>query len=438
MKPTYTALVPFGIFLFVFTLLNIVYHGQNVAHDNFAIFAAMIAIIVAFFTFQKDASLNEKVDVFIQGSRQAIVMHMCYIFYVSTVFTTILEQTGGITAAVAICLFFIPIWCILPGLFLMTSLFSFTVGTSMGAIAAFMPIAVKIAHHVNLDPSLMAATIVCGAIFGDNLSILSDTTISAVKITESSMQKKLLLNTKIALPAFIGSCIILMYQNYTYAEKFVSAPVEVFDMMNIIKIIPYLATFYLAFTGLDILVVLAIGIAIAISIALSCDTITFLQAINYMFDGFYSNKGMVNVFILVFLLSGLSNIMTHNGGIHYLMEKLSSKIKNRFHAKLAIFLLVSIINIMIAINTIAILITGPIAKKIGSEFDIPSHETACILDIGSCISQGILPYAPQLLLAASMAHVSSVSLLPYLYYQYLLGITLLITLLYKKHTPAKA
>ena len=102
MKPTYTALVPFGIFLFVFTLLNIVYHGQNVAHDNFAIFAAMIAIIVAFFTFQKDASLNEKVDVFIQGSRQAIVMHMCYIFYVSTVFTTILEQTGGITAAVAI------------------------------------------------------------------------------------------------------------------------------------------------------------------------------------------------------------------------------------------------------------------------------------------------------------------------------------------------
>ncbi len=430
----YKALIPFGIFLFTFILLNSMYSSESIVRDNFPIFAAFIAIIASFFTFTKNESFNDKVEVFIQGSTQSMVIHMCYIFYLSTVFTTILEQTGGITAAVNISLIFIPTWCLLPGLFIVASLFSFTVGTSMGAIAAFMPIAVSIAQHISFNPSLMAATIVCGAMFGDNLSILSDTTIAAVKITNSSMTKKLILNAKIAMPAFIASLIVLSYQNYIVAGSLATTKHSVINILEIIKVMPYVITFYLALTGLDILIVLIFGIMLAMSLGIYLESLTFLQGVNLIFDGFYASKGMLNVFILVLLLAGLSKIITHNGGIEYLINKLKHKISNEYHAKIAIFLLIMFINITIAINTLAILITGPVAIKIANDYDIDPCQTACILDIGSCISQGLLPYAPQLLLAASMAQVSAISLLPYLYYQYFLGISLLITMAWPRTT----
>lgn len=430
-KSKIIALIPFGIFLSIFTVLNLIYTKTN-TQDNFPIFAAFVAIIASFFTFQKNESLNERVAVFIEGTTQNIVIHMCFIFYVSTVFTTILQETGGIQAAVDVSLLFIPTWCILPGLFIVTSLFSFTVGTSMGAIAAFMPIAVTIASHLVINPSLMAATIVCGAMFGDNLSILSDTTIASVQVTHANMKRKLMLNTKIAAPAFLLSLMVLTYQNYTMTNIMQTIDHTKISLLDFIKILPYMATFYLALIGLDILVVMILGIILALTIGIGLKSLSFLQAINLLFDGFYTSKGMVNVFILVLLLSGLSKIMSHNGGIEYIIAKLKYKLSNPYHGKIAIFLLVSLINMTIAINTISILITGSVGSKIGEEYEIEPAETACILDIGSCVSQGILPYAPQMLLAASMAHVSALSLLPYLYYQYFLAISLLTYIIYNK------
>jgi len=431
-KLNYTALIPFGIFLSVFIILNIVYNDTSTARDNFPIFAAFVALIASFFTFQNNESTNKKVEIFIQGSTQAMIMHMSYIFYLSTVFTSILQQTGGIQSAVNLSLLCIPAWFVLPGMFIVSSIFSFTVGTSMGAIAAFMPIAVTIATHVGLNPALMAATIVCGAMFGDNLSILSDTTIASVKITNTTMSKKLALNVKIAAPAFIASLIILTYHNWMVTTTMHTPHTTIFTLLDFIKIVPYAATFYLALTGLDIVIVLILGIILALGIGIWLNTLNFLQAINLIFDGFYASKGMVNVFILVLLLAGLSGIITHNGGIDYLIEKLKQKVSNAYHAKFAIFSLISLINMTIAINTISILITGPVATKIGNDYDIDPSETACILDIGSCISQGILPYAPQMLLAASMAQVSALSLLPYLYYQYFLAGSLLTLIIWKR------
>lgn len=431
MKPKYTALLPFGLFLVVFITLNIIYRDVTI-RDNFPIFAAFIALIASFFTFRKNESLNKKIEIFIQGSTQSTVIHMCYIFYLSTVFTAILEQTGGILAAVNLSLLFIPSWSVLPGIFIVASLFSFTVGTSMGAIAAFMPIAIDIAYHLALNPSLMAATIICGAIFGDNLSILSDTTITAVKVTGARMKNKLILNSKIAAPAFLANIAILTYQNYLAVGSIPTNHLPTISSLDFIKILPYLASFYLAFIGFDILIVLILGIALAIGIGICLKTITFLQSIDLMFNGFYANKGMVNVFILVLLLSSLSNIMNYNGGINYLINKLKSKVNNEYYAKIAIFILVTIINITIAINTIAIMISGPVAQDIGNDYNIEKTQVACILDIGSCISQGLLPYSPQLLLAASMAQVSTMSLLPYLYYQFFLAISLLIMIIWKK------
>ncbi len=302
----------------------------------------------------------------------------------------------------------------------------------MGAIAAFMPIAVSIASYLSLNPSMMAATIVCGSMFGDNLSILSDTTIAAVKITHGSMKEKLRLNAIIAAPAFMISLIILTYQNYLTASTVAIAHQTSITTFDIIKILPYITTFYLALTGLDILIVLTLGIIFAITIGMWLQSLTLLQGVNLIFDGFYASKGMVNVFVLVLLLAGLSKIISHNGGIEYLINKLKHKISNAFHAKIAIFLLVTLINMTIAINTISILITGSVATKIGDDYHINPSETACILDIASCVSQGLLPYAPQLLLAASMAKVSAISLLPYLYYQYFLAISLFAFIAFKR------
>jgi Na+/H+ antiporter NhaC len=432
MKDTrYIALLPFGIFLATFIILNITYRSTSMAHNNFPIFAAFIAILVAFFTFQKNESFNEKVEIFIQGSAQTIIIHMCYIFYMSTIFTTVLEQIGGVSSAVNISLLFIPQTFVLPGIFIISSLFSFTVGTSMGAIAAFMPIGMSIADHLSLNPSLMAATIVCGSMFGDNLSILSDTTIAAIKMTNCSMNKKSMLNAKIAAPAFIGAIILLTYHNYFLSNTTTTINNQSIHILDFIKILPYITTFYLALKQLDILVVLIFGTIFSIIIGICLNSLTFLQAINCIFDGFYLSKGTINIFILVLLLAGLSKIISHNGGIDYFIDKLQNKITNPQNAKVAIFILITLINITIAINTIAILITGPIATKVGNKFNIKNYEIACILDIGSCISQGLLPYAPQLLLAASMAKVSTISLLPYLYYQYLLTITLSIMIILK-------
>ena len=215
------------------------------------------------------------------------------------------------------------------------------------------------------------------------------------------MKKKMILNMQIALPAFIGSIMLLTYKNFLVTSALDTHHLPAISCLDIIRTLPYIATFYLALTGLDIIIVLVLGIILALGLGLLLQSLTTLAAINLLVDGFYNSKGMVNVFVL------------------------------------AILLLVTLVNITIAINTIAIIISGPIAKKIGDDFEIDNAETACILDIGSCVSQGLLPYTPQLLLAASMAQVSTISLLPYLYYQFLLGISLFITILWRKNKPIR-
>ena len=294
------SLFPISIFLSIFTSLNIVYSQTNTINDNFSMFAVFIAIIISFFTFQKNESFNDKLTIFIHGATQSTTIHMCLIFYTSTIFSTILEKIGSIHTAVNISLYYIPNWFILPGMFIVTSFFSFIVGTSMGAIAAFMPIANNIAIHSGLNPSLTAATIVCGAMFGDNLSILSDTSITCIQITNADMKKKFLLNAKIAAPAFILSLLLLTYKNYQIVENFHHLENINFSILEIIKLFPYFIAFFLALTGLDILIVMIPGIVSAICIGFLFKTITPIEIINLFFDGFYHNKEIVTYFYLYY------------------------------------------------------------------------------------------------------------------------------------------
>lgn len=439
MKSQFLALVPSIVFLVTFALLNLIYCTNPIDGENFSIFATFIALIFAMFTFQNHETFNERIEIFIKGSSKSIVVHMCYIFFLSTIFTTILEKTGSITSAVNVCLHVVPTWFILPGIFIGASFFTFTIGSSLGAIAAFMPVALTMAEHIGLDPSLMASTIICGSVCGDNLSILSDSSILSVKVTGTTMIKKFCLNLKIVLPAFISTVILLTYQNSLIQGCNHVHNIYNINFFDIIKALPYTITFCLALTGLDIIAVIILGIIAAITIGLYFKNFTVLTAINLTFDGFYHAKDMVNLFILVVLLSGLAAIITHNGGIAYLIDKLKYKITNTRHAQFAIFCWIALINIMIAINSIAIVIAGPATKKIAHECDIDSAQAACILNIVSCALQGILPYAPQLVLAASIARVSTLSLLPYLYYQFFLLASLLIVIVWNpKHCKLKS
>jgi Na+/H+ antiporter NhaC len=422
---SHLALLPAIVFLVVFALLNIIYSADTLIRDNSPIFAGFMAVIVSFFTFQNNETFNERINIFIKGSNQSIVVHMCYVFFLSTIFTTILEHIGSIASGVNLYLQIVPTWLILPGLLVFSSFASFVIGTSLGVITAFIPVTTIIAKHIAFPPSLIAATIVSGAIFGDNLSILSDTTIVSVKIAGTTMTKKLWLNIKIAIPAFITTIALLAYENRIITMNMHLTNLPELGFLDLIKGLPYILTFYLVLTELDAIFAMVLGIMLALVIGIWLDEFTILTAINFLFDGFYNSKDMVNVFILVVLLSGLSAIMIHNGAINLIFNKLKNKILSNQHAKFTIFFLVGLINITIAINSIAIVISGPIVKQLEHDFSVDPAETACILDITSCVFQGLLPYSPQLLLAASMAQVSTISLLPYLYYQYFLAIALL-------------
>ena len=242
---------------------------------------------------------------------------------------------------------------------------------------------------------------------------------------------------KIGLPACISTLIVLIYQNSLITGCGHIHNIYDLNYLDIIKALPYTITFCLALTGLDMIFVIFIGIICAAILGVFYENFTLSTAINFMFDGFYHAKDAVYLFVLVVLLSGLLKIITHNGGIDFIIKKLKGKISNTRHAKFAMLCLVVIVNSIIAINSIAILICGPTVHQIGHECDIDPTETACILGIVSCTLQGSLPYAPQLILAASIAQVSTFSLLPYLYYQFFLLISLCVTLCRngKKCTP---
>lgn len=432
MKKKY-ALLPFLVFLLIFAGLHI--FCPDHAHDiqeNFPLFAVFVALIVSFFTFSKKESIQDRVEIFIEGSSNRIIIHMCYIFFFSTVFTYILDQIGAIDTIVKLSLDIMPSTYILPSLFIITSIFSLTIGSSMGAIAAFMPIAIQIAQSVGIPLPLIGGTILCGSIFGDNLSILSDTTISAVRITKCSMKDKLRLNTLIALPAFFITLGVLIYENSFFTKSIAPLAHHTLYSTDFFNLIPYLLVFGLALYGLDIVITLVFGIIAASTIGLLTSNFTFLETIGFLFKGFYSSREMVHVCLLVLFLAGLSHIVAHNGGLEYILKKTERVATNKFHVKIAMFVLVCLVNAAIVINTISIVITGSVASKLGKKYKINPAETATILDIGSCVSQGILPYTPQILLITSMAKISPLSLLPHLSYQYALIASMFGYFLYKK------
>jgi Na+/H+ antiporter NhaC len=380
-------------------------------------------------TFTKKHTLQEKITIFVSGGTRPTIMYMCFIFIFSSVFTHIVTKIGGITAAVELGMRFVPSSFLLPGFFAVISLFALTIGSSIGSIAAFMPIAIGFAQNLGINPSLIAGTVVGASLLGDNLSMISDTTIAATKTTGCRMIDKFKANSRLVIPAFILTIVLLFLLLHGHEVPTGSLHFSPFMMGDLFKILPYCIVFLLAFIGFDVLAVLVIGSMSAAAIGLLQHSFTFVEATSFLFQGFYSQPGMVNIFILVLLIGGLAKTIEYNGGINYLMKMWRHKITSRAGAKISIIILVVIVTMTIVSSTIAILITGPIAKKVGNNFGIDNKYIASLIDIFSCICYGMLPYSPALLLAGAMAKVSTLSIIPHLYYLFILSIVTFITII---------
>lgn len=399
------SLLPLGVFLILFLGTGLYF---NTAGVEFAFYqlpapvAALAGIIVAFFITR--GTTEEKMNTFISGVSDSNIIIMCMIYLLAGAFASVAKAMGGVDSVVNFGLSVIPPHLILPGLFLIASFVSTAMGTSMGTIAAVAPIAVDVALKADLPLAIAIAAVVGGAMFGDDLSMISDTTIAATRTQGCNLRDKFIMNFKIALPAAIITVIIMMA--FGTSGK-VSANLN----YDIIKILPYLAVLILALLGVNVFTVLILGTALAGFIGLVFNSFTLLGFTQKIYVGFGS---MQEIFILSLLVGGLAAMVAKAGGIDYIIEVISSRIKTAKSAQAGIAILVSFADICIANNTVAIVITGPMAKKIAEKHGVDARWSASLLAIFSCVWQGIIPYGAQLLLAGSIAKLSPVQIVPHL------------------------
>lgn len=412
-------LLPLGVFLALFLGTGLYFNAQGVNHAFYQLpspIAAIVGIIVAFLI--SKATLDEKVDTFIKGVGDSNIIIMCMIYLLAGGFSTVAKAMGGVDSVVNFGLSVIPPSLILPGLFIIASFVSTAMGTSMGTIAAVAPIAVEVALKADLPLAVATAAVVGGAMFGDDLSMISDTTIAATRTQGCNLKDKFVMNFKIALPAALVTIAIMIIFG-------VSGTVPTELDYSLIKILPYLIVLILALLGLNVFMVLILGTFLAGAIGVADGSFTLLTFAQKVYEGFGS---MQEIFILSMLIGGLAAMIAQSGGIDYLISVISRRIKNRKGAELGIAALISLADICTANNTVAIVLTGPMAKKIADEHNVDPRWTASILAIFSCVWQGIIPYGAQLLLAGSIAKLSPIEIMPHLYYPYLLGIIALVAI----------
>jgi Na+/H+ antiporter NhaC len=407
-------LTPFITFVALFVISALFFNAQLSP-----LCTCLVAIALGLMTLPQHLPFNKRMEIALDGSSQPTIIAMCYIFIFSAVFTHVLTLIGGLQAATNIGTYLIAPQYILPGFFSIVSLFATVVGTSMGAIAAFLPIGMGIAQQLGIDSALMAGVTVGAAMLGDNLSLISDTTIAAVQTVECSMQAKFKENLKLVIPACLLTIITLTIINGQLCNLQQLSSSQTPNLRELISVSPYCIIICCALMGIDVIAVLLIGITCAIGIGIWQDYFSFIRGTGMFLEGFAQNAGGIQeVLILVLLVAALSHIVEYNGGIKYILNTLSKRINSPASAEWHIALLVFIVNAAVAINTIAILITGPVAKKIGDHIGISRARIAALIDIVACICQGILPYAPQLLLASSLSGVTTLAIMPHLHYQW--------------------
>lgn len=399
------ALSPLIVFILIYLISSIIAKDfYKVPIASAFVLASIYAIIIT------PGSISERIGIFSKGAGDLNVLLMIWIFVMAGAFASVAKSIGTVEATVNLTLTLLPQKFLLAGLFIAACFISFSIGTSVGTIVALVPIAAGISGETAISMPLITAVIVGGAFFGDNLSFISDTTIASTTTQGCSMSDKFKANIWIAGPAAIVVTAV-----YIFIGLNLNASPEIGDI-DMMKLIPYLAVILLSLCGVNVLLVLTIGLVL-------CAAIGFLEGltwVSFLESAGSGISGMGDLIIVTMLAGGMLEVIRHNGGIDFIIKGLTKKIKGKRGAEFSIAALVGISNICTANNTIAILTTGNIAKNITKEYNLDPRKSASLLDTFSCIVQGMLPYGAQLLMASSFAGISATSIISHLYYPFTL------------------
>ena len=381
--------------------------------------AFMIASIYAV-TVSGGIPLRKRINIYSHGAGTSQMMLMIWIFILAGAFAHTAKMMGAIDATVNLTLTLLPGSMLLAGLFLATCFISLSVGTSVGTIVALTPIAAGIAQQTGTSVPFMTAIVVGGAFFGDNLSFISDTTIVATSTQGCRLSDKFRANAFIVVPAAV---VILTI--YLIMGSNMHSPQNVGEV-EILKVIPYLIVLLAAIVGMNVMAVLVVGLVLTGIIGMLMGAFDVYGWFGHMGQGIV---GMGELIIITMMAGGLLELIKHNGGIDYLIERMTRHVKDKRGAELSIAALVSLVDLCTANNTVAIITVGGIAKQVGDRYGVDSRKAASILDTFSCMVQGLIPYGAQLLMAAGLAGLNPVSIVPYLYYPVAIGIAALLSIL---------
>lgn len=426
-KPNPKALTPILVFLILYLGTGIYFEyihpqdGQMGFYVMSVVVAFGLALIVAFMQ-NPSLSFDEKIHICARGIGDDNITIMLFIFLMAGAFSGIAQEAGGVESTANMLLNIIPGRFAIPGLFVISCLISMAMGTSVGTITVLVPIAASVAQTAGFNLPLCVGTVVGGAMFGDNLSFISDTTIAATKTQGVAMKDKFRANIKIALPAALITLGILM------GIALSGGPARLGDYpFNIGLAIPYFAVLIMALLGTNVFVVLGVGIILFLIMGGLCGSLTFASAFSSMGSG---TTGMFETMIVTILVASISALMEEYGGFEAILAFIRKFSHSRRGGMMGIAFLTALMDIATANNTVAIVVAAPIAKTVSTEYRIPPQKTASLLDTCSCIFQGIIPYGAQLLIAAKLGNLSSVSIIPWLFYPFLLLIFVLLSILF--------
>ena len=416
MKKGIIALSPLAVFVILYFVTSIIARDFYKVPITVAFMAAsMYAVLIS-----GNIPLRERIDIYSRGAAKGQMMLMIWIFVLAGAFAHTAKVMGAIDATVNLALTLLPGNMLLAGLFLAACFVSVSVGTSVGTIVALTPIAAGVAQQTGTSIPLMTAVVVGGSFFGDNLSFISDTTIAATSTQGCKLSDKFRVNSFIVIPA-----AVLILGIYLYMGQGITSPHSVGDV-SVFKVIPYLIVLITAIMGMNVMAVLSLGIILTGVIGVLDGSFDIYGWFGAMGDGII---GMGELIIITMMAGGLLEIIKHNGGIDFIIQRLTRHVSTKRGAEMTVAGLVSFVNLCTANNTVAIITVGGIAKQIADRFGVDNRKCASILDTFSCAMQGLIPYGAQILMAAGLAQLNPISILPYLYYPLAIGIAAILSIL---------
>ena len=415
------ALMPLAVF-FLLYVLTFIFTGDLYQMPVSVAFmtASMVAVL-----YSKGGKLANRITQFCRGAANETIMLMVVIFILAGAFAGTAKAMGAVDATVNMLLYLLPEQSILASVFIAACFISMSMGTSTGTIAALAPIAVGVSSQAGLDLPMMLGIVVGGAMFGDNLSFISDTTIVATRTQGCQMQDKFKVNIRIVFPVVILVLLLYIYQGL---ELTGGASVSA-EQVEWVKVLPYLAVLITALVGVNVMVVLALGIILSGVIGLITGGFGVCDWTAAMSQGIVVDMG--ELIIVSLMAGGMFELIRFNGGVDWLIGKMTRNIRSKRSAEFSIAGLISLTNLCTANNTIALIISGPIAKNISDKFDLDNRKIASLLDTFSCFVQGLIPYGAQLLIAAGLANVSPMQIVPYLYYPLLIGLAAIASIIFR-------